>query len=554
MLFGYKKLIPNLAGCLIVVFSGTEAALGNSATSGWPVLEDKIQLAERFVLPSQKRAQTKAKKQRRQNSWSRMTLDEREALCARVVNVAHQAMRDLSKQLSDPYVLATSPLAPPLRYTEESCSERGRPKAVLLATMRAMDQHSGRIGIILPLTGTYATQGQSALNGIKAAAKESRVNLDRAFVILDSGSSGEGSRRALARLLFEYQVSIVIGGLSRKEAEPIANYSKAIRFPAFILHGNPKITGKSEYSFRVYPGQNYLANALAAAMQEKKIKKVALLHPSHGSSDELIRSLKRVLPEASIEITREAKYENGNYNSMDAAVRTIFGLTVESRMDEYRQLVLKRRDEARKSGTAFKASSVILSPDYTFQAVLIPDDFRIVRHFVKLMQYHNVQKIPLIGNHSWRSKDLIQPWDASLKGSFFADFIGSYRELPKSIARNITKTSEYFVSPEQIGDLDYKLIGFRAANLAVAAVRKKVKKRRAFPKALRTLKLSDKFFEGNRLAFDRFRSSRWPTYIFTVADKKFSVSKSNRQPRKNNKSKANSFSKSNTTKTQSWKR
>src|SRR5690606_8271449 len=138
-------------------------------------------------------------------------------------------------------------------------------------------------------------------------------------------------------------------------------------------------------------------------------------------------------------------------------------------------------------------------------AVFLPDDFRSVRHFAKLFKYFGVEKLAMIGNHEWRSPALIEPFDEFLEGSIFADFIGSYADIPRPL-RVPVMGSPYFIHPENVIGVDFQLIGYRVARTAALASQNPAVKRRHLARMMLQLSSDAESFFGNGPIFDRERS------------------------------------------------
>ena len=149
--------------------------------------------------------------------------------------------------------------------------------------------------------------------------------------------------------------------------------------------------------------------------------------------------------------------------------------------------------------------------------MIIPDNFRIVRHFVNLLKYHGVEQLPLIGNYEWRSKSLLEPWDSFLQGAAFVDFVGSYDKLPKGFGEQYPD-SPFFVAPDLAGQLDFRLIGYHTGRLALRVPIKPGSRKKDLVHALYGLKNTESPNVAQNV-FNESRSSSWPTYHFTVADR-----------------------------------
>jgi hypothetical protein len=149
-------------------------------------------------------------------------------------------------------------------------------------------------------------------------------------------------------------------------------------------------------------------------------------------------------------------------------------------------------------------------------AVLILDNFRMVRHIVNIIGT-SLPSTPTLfaGNQQWRSPALVVPRDDSLQGALFVDFIGSYRNLPDRIETPISD-NEYFTTAQAASRIDYQIIGHRLASLALTAASFGIS-RHEIAQRLQSMKNQwDTYFPRNELALDSQRESSWPVFMFQV--------------------------------------
>jgi hypothetical protein len=214
-------------------------------------------------------------------------------------------------------------------------------------------------------------------------------------------------------------------------------------------------------------------------------------------------------------IVQNIVYTPNNFDSMQGVSRQLFRTEAAEREGEYRAAYRKARQKAAAEHVPFDPRMVVLKPIVDFDAVFLPDDFRMARHFAKLFEFYQVDKLAMIGNHEWRSPALVQPFDAFMEGSFFADFIGAYDKLPPSVSAP-TEGSPYFVHPQNVMPVDFQLIGYRVAKTARLALKGPMPSRRGVNDALVAVASDNGAFFGNGKVFDKERQSNWPTFLFNV--------------------------------------
>ena len=401
--------------------------------------------------------------------------------------------------------------------TASQCDDPNLRKALMSAAIDVVNNHSSRVGVILPLTGAYAKQATYVVNGLRAAFEESGVSFDKSVVLKDSGGQPSGVASRLAELVFKDRVTMVIGGFEREAAVTLVEWSERLLLPVMILHRERELINPAKYAYSVYPDEERLASTLAVASRERNFKRIALLKPNSGRANKVTDYFKAAVLASGGKVVAELTYTSNHFESMQAAAKALLHTEMRGREQEYRQAYQAAKAAAQAEGVAFNAKMVVLKPIVDIDAVFIPDDFRSVRYFAKIFKFNQVDKLALIGNHEWRSPALLEPYDEFLNGSIFGDFIGSYKKLPAAISAPTLAASPFFVDPQMVQAVDFQVVGYRAGRIAKAIVLQPGLSRRAIPRAMARLKGDQVGLPINGPIFDKDRHSYWPTYVFSIA-------------------------------------
>lgn len=404
-----------------------------------------------------------------------------------------------------------SPASELARLRKKNCQPK-KINATVRVITNALNHHNQKLGIILPLSGPHELVGEQIRTGINYGLEDLGYTTQDKVVFLDSQGNPKRTLHQLAQLVFKYEVSLVVGGTLSQEASALTPWAKHLMIPMVFL--SSKVATKSDYIFSIFPRLESLTSVLTEALKLQRIKRVAILTPDNESSIRMSQLLKDSLEAQDIKLIKQVNYKEGHYNSMETAAKTLFEINVKKREAEFRDLVRRKRLAARRAGVRFNPRIVSLPPKIDFDALFIPDNFKNVRHFVKIFQYLGVEDLTLFGNHEWRSIGLIQPFDPFLQGSFFADFVGSYRDLPSSLEA-FTEHSEYFVKAEKARTIDLQLIGHRAATTLVD-VTLQGKKRKDLHKHLRDLENKNSRYFTKGAVFKTSGESRWPSFVFYI--------------------------------------
>lgn len=415
-----------------------------------------------------------------------------------------------------PYTPSGSTIDQLLAAKPDDCASPERRRATVKAVADAVIGHSGKIGVILPLSGPRGRLTTYVLNGMRASFKEAGMKFDDVVVLKDSAGVAANAEGKLAELVFKDRVAMVIGGMEKAEADALAKQAAALQLPVVLVNRDRDVIQPAKTAFRVYPDEKRLADTLEKSAKARGFHRFVVLRPSTGKSDKIADYFRKAVAMDNGTVVHDLIYTPGNFESMSAIGRTMFQADMANRKDEYTQAYKKAKQAAAAEGVPFDPRMVVLRPVIDFDAVFLPDDFRTVRHFAKLFKFHMVNKLPMIGNHEWRSPALVAPWDSFLEGSFFADFIGNYTRLPAPVTAP-TGNSPYFVQPQNVVQVDFQLIGYRLGRVGTMAIQSSALSRARLAAAMPGWQSDAQAFFGKGAVFDGDRNCNWPTYVFSVA-------------------------------------
>lgn len=434
------------------------------------------------------------------------------ALSVERIQMRYKALRQI---IPPGTLLSDNPLVRVLSLSPKACDSPLSRAETWRILHRGMDTHSGRIGLILPLSGQRAGPCVEIVRGMRAAFQEAGMDFEKSVVLKDSGNTVAGAEVQLAELLFKDQVELVAGGFDHGESEVLAQWGASLSFPTLLLSPKRDLASLSPSIFVLYPDEKRLADLLARAAMAKGKKRVAILRPTGKRSEHLTAYFKEAMTAQGGVITADLSYTPNSFQDMQNATKQLFKIDSPERVQELRDAFLKAQQKAEEDKVPFSPKEVLLPPIVDFDALFLPDDFRAVRHFSKLFKYHMVGQLTLIGNHEWRSVGLIDPPDESLTGSFFADFIGSYASLSPSL--NIPpSTSPWFIDPDSVARVDYSLIGYRTGKVLTALLEQRQPRRSLVPSLLSSISWRENQTAPMQPVFDTDRMALWPTHIFSL--------------------------------------
>jgi len=402
-----------------------------------------------------------------------------------------------------------------IKIRADECNTKSASMRTMRTIVDGISDHSGKIGVLLPLSGPRSHEGKDILEGMRSLYPYRGLSFNQRVVVRDTAGLAVNFERYLAELIFRHRVSIVIGGLTQTESTFLGKWSADLKVPSLILN-QKKQPRVDVQNFFLYPNELSLTAALLGQITKKGYKRVAFLRPQRRTTNSIGSQLEILLKRQGIETTHNYVYTRGDYPSMESAAKRIFKIDPVERKDEFRKLVDQAKRKAKEADVRFNPSLVALSPIIDVDAIFIDDNFRTVRHYTKIFEFLGVEKIPLIGTPQWRSKGLVEPPNQFLEGAFFVDYIGDYRMLPAGIAAP-TVASSYFAKPDYSDRIDYMIIGQHAIKTADRTLSKPMMKRYNLYKRIATLQnVGSRYFtEGPIFAKDH--SAIWPSFVFRIS-------------------------------------
>lgn len=154
-----------------------------------------------------------------------------------------------------------------------------------LATAQAQQAQTYRVGILVPLTGFLALEGESQRNGAllalespPAALKQAGITLD--YEIFDTGSSPEGASLAFNRLLSHKNLVAISGPILGTQMLAILPLAHDAAIPLLTISGTASLTQQGNpWVFRFFPGDSLVKNIqVRYAVEEMKLTKPVILY------------------------------------------------------------------------------------------------------------------------------------------------------------------------------------------------------------------------------------------------------------------------------------
>jgi len=302
----------------------------------------------------------------------------------------------------------------------------------------------GVIGVVLPLSGNFATFGQEALRGILLAAGtfDARLPIEQRprirIEIRDSGGSPELAAAAVRELAQEEDVTAIIGPLLAKECEAAAAAAEIHRVPLLALTSRKEIASERSYVFRVRTMPSDEVQTLADyAMRQLGAQRFAILYPRDAYGSGVSGLFWEAVEQRGGQVVALAAYDPEAVDFADS-IRRLVGyelLTAEEQVliAEREELIRSaRRLPTEEAALVREEARGMLGPDdeplppiVDFDAIFIPESHEKVALIAPQLAFHEATGAILLGTEAWNHPDLVSIARKHVEGAYFtASFYG----------------------------------------------------------------------------------------------------------------------------------
>lgn len=375
-----------------------------------------------------------------------------------------------------------------------------------------LQNRKNKVGLILPAQKRYQKYNSEVLKGMTKSFTKKNQGGHPPQLIIRYASTPKELKQKISELIWKENISLLVGGLREADYATLKPFGPALELPLLLLHPAKKPSKSDGYNFHVYPNNQQMAVTLVQAAKHRQWHKLTILRAQSNQQHSFIEQIYQAIDkEPGMKVVSDISYVSSDFQSMQAAAANIASINLKNREKEYQQLVLKEREQAAQENRPFRPEQVILPAKPNCDAILLPEDFRTLHYFVKLLKFHGIQKLPFMGNQNWRNRELIAPWEPFLQGSIFVDYIGLYSSLDKRILPLAT-ASHFFLPPEQASSLDFQMIGLRAGDIAYQAMSLPQVSSSQLLKILKNLTQPN----SNQRFFHPNQTSLWKNYLFEL--------------------------------------
>jgi len=312
-----------------------------------------------------------------------------------------------------------------------------RPKAAVRYPL-----NNKKVGVILPLTGKAASMGQRALAAIRMGFGLNEPNPQISLALYDSQGNPELAKAGVEKLLRDENVIAILGGLSAREAQVLAERADYFEVPIFTFSQKSGLTENSDFTFQNAITPDMQANQLVSfAMQKLSMKKFAILYPNDAYGTEFANKFWDQVLARGGQITAAQVYDPKE-NDFTVYIQKMVGTYYpEDRAKEYAERLKEIRDRKNKlkKDTVVKKSSRenetkqnILPPIVDFDAIFIPDSSKALVQAIAFLKTNDVDSMVYLGTNLWNTPDLGRRLGHAGNRAYFVDSESSVTDVSGS--------------------------------------------------------------------------------------------------------------------------
>ncbi|MBW2384449.1 MAG: penicillin-binding protein activator [Deltaproteobacteria bacterium] len=344
-----------------------------------------------------------------------------------------------------------------------------------------LDGVHGTLGVVLPLSGRYASFGQEALRGILLAAGTfDRVGVEREpktaqtraigelplvadeqepasrvrLIVRDTQGNPELAAAAIRELADIDDVIAIIGPIFSVECEAAAREAEREKVPLLTLSNRVGISSERDFVFRMRTTpEDEVGFLVEYAVNELGAEQFAVLYPQSRYGRGMRTRYWQAVEERGGQIVAAAGYEP-DATDMSDAIRAMIGYSL---LTPNERVALQERDQAMRRGRRLKPEDAAvlrralypmlgpegqpLPPIIDFDALFVPDGYDKVQLIAPQLALHEVDGVHLLGSSEWNDPELLKVGARHMRGAVISttfdreseyeivrDFVLAYQE------------------------------------------------------------------------------------------------------------------------------
>ncbi|MBN2428358.1 MAG: penicillin-binding protein activator [Deltaproteobacteria bacterium] len=344
-----------------------------------------------------------------------------------------------------------------LRSSSHPLTHRKAEEAYLEITGEAWMQRS--IGVILPLSGRYASFGRLVKRGMEMALQADQENGKGAVKLIfkDSGADADKASLAVRDLARDGQVVGIVGPIFGSAALNAARQAQQERIPILTLSPRQGLPQVGDYVFRSSLTSSAQVDAiLQHAIVDQGLGTFAVLYPDNKMGRDFVASFLGQVGFMGGEVVASQSYSE-KATDFRVPIKLLLGLDPNAPEPEEEP----KEDLAEESAEGL-AETDEEGPQLPFEALFIPDYADRVGLLIPQLAYYGVENVQLLGISGWNDPELVKIAGKYVDGAVFPD--GFFVYSPYLFVKDfVDRFQELYKQEPSILDAQ----GFDAANIVL---------------------------------------------------------------------------------------
>jgi ABC-type branched-subunit amino acid transport system substrate-binding protein len=305
-------------------------------------------------------------------------------------------------------------------------SDLGKKAQDLLSQLEAIRKVEPKtIGVVLPLTGRFASIAQKTLRGVEMGLGLYGNNVTPfKLAIMDSEGNPDTARRGVERLVKEDNAIAIIGSVLSKNSSAVAAKSAELGVPSITMAQKAGVTEISPTVFRnSLTSEMQVRHLVKTAMEEMGLKKFAVLYPNDQYGIEFTNVFWDEVRARGGKVTSAQSYSPKEKDFRYSIQRLVGTYYIEARADEYKTRLHEWSDQQKNKSGRNTPPDDLLPAIVDFDAIFIPDKAESLGQIAAMLTENGVKNVKLLGTNIWNVPDLVKRANNFAKDLIFVDTV-----------------------------------------------------------------------------------------------------------------------------------
>lgn len=274
------------------------------------------------------------------------------------------------------------------------------------------------IGVVLPLSGKYATYGEYVRRGMELALDGVPNETGVRFLFYDGAADATKSREAVRSLVRGEKVVAVTGAITGSAATAVAEQAQSERVPLLTLSQRDSLPETGSYVFRSSLTARQQAETLARyAVLDQGFTSFGVLYPESRLGQNMVKLFTEEVEKLEGEVIALQSYDD-------------------SANDFGRQIKQLKGEDPNRVVTELTGDELLAdlfvpdAPPVEFEALFIPDYADRIGVIAPQLAYYGIEDVPLLGINGWNSPEMLRTVGRFVEGAVFVDGFFAYSPYP----------------------------------------------------------------------------------------------------------------------------